>query len=192
MLKVVRGVTLKKLIGIVGMPGAGKSIIANTAKKLGIPVIIMGDVIREEAIARKIPPTPENLGRIMKELRLKEGAGIVARRCFPKIDKCKKKVVMIDGIRSLAEIEEFKKKYGEIIIIAVHASPRTRFIRLKRRGRSDDPKNWKEFTKRDLRELEVGIGKVIALADYMIVNEDTIEKLIEKTTKILERLKRDD
>ncbi|MCS7364547.1 MAG: AAA family ATPase [archaeon GB-1867-035] len=183
---------MKKLIGIVGMPGAGKSIIADTAKKYGIPVIVMGDVIREEAILRRIPPTPENLGKIMKELRLKEGAGVVARRCFPKIDKCKEKVIMIDGIRSLAEVEEFKEKYGEIIIIAVHASPKTRFKRLKKRGRSDDPKNWEEFTKRDLRELEVGIGKVIAIADYMLVNEDTIEKLIEKATKILERLKEDD
>lgn len=183
---------MKRLIGIAGMPGAGKSTVAKSAENLGIPVVAMGDIVREEAILRKIPPTPENLGRLMKKLRLEGGPGIIARKCFSKIDESEEEIIVIDGIRSLDEVEEFKKKYGEIAIIAVHASPKTRFQRLKRRGRSDDPRNWREFIERDLRELEVGIGNVIALADYMIVNEETIEKLIEKAAEIIGRIKEND
>ncbi|MHA2360535.1 MAG: AAA family ATPase, partial [Candidatus Thorarchaeota archaeon] len=37
-----------KLIIITGMPGAGKSEIADAFRDAGHPVIVMGDVVREE------------------------------------------------------------------------------------------------------------------------------------------------
>ncbi|MDH5783256.1 MAG: dephospho-CoA kinase, partial [Candidatus Bathyarchaeota archaeon] len=52
--------------------------------------------------------------------------------------------------------------------------------------RSDDPKGWEAFLKRDLRELSVGLGNAIAIADYLIVNEGTKE---EFKMKIHETLK---
>jgi len=183
---------MKRIIGLVGMPGAGKSIIAKVAKELGVPVVVMGDVVREEAASRGIKPTPENLGRLMIALREAEGPGVIARRCFPKIDSYENPAVLIDGIRSLAEVEEYKKRYGKVVILAVHASPKTRFERLKRRGRADDPKDWKTFRERDMRELKVGVGNVIALADYMLINEDSKEELKERARKLLKRLIKND
>jgi dephospho-CoA kinase len=53
------------------------------------------------------------------------------------------------------------------------------------RKRSDDPRTWKTFIERDLRELSVGLGDVIATADYMIINEKTMEQLRKKVSKIL-------
>ena len=38
-----------KIIGVTGLPGSGKSVVSRTAKRLNIPIIRMGDVIREEA-----------------------------------------------------------------------------------------------------------------------------------------------
>ena len=37
------------VIGIVGLPGSGKSEAANVAAEMGVPVVTMGDVIREES-----------------------------------------------------------------------------------------------------------------------------------------------
>ncbi len=68
----------------------------------------------------------------------------------------------------------------------VFASPATRFNRLKQRGRSDDPKNREMFDKRDLTELKVGIGSVIALADHILVNEGSKEDLFSKIDQLLE------
>ncbi len=178
----------KVVIALTGMPGAGKSVMANVARKMGLQVISMGDVVREEAKKRGIPPTPENLGKIMIELRKKYGPEIIAKRCANKIMKLNNRIVVIDGVRSLFEIEEFKKVSSKVIIIAIHASPKTRFKRLKERGRSDDPKNWMEFHERDFRELKVGIGNVIALADYMIVNEVSIREFKRKAGELLMRL----
>ena len=41
-----------KVIGVTGLPGSGKSVVSRIAKKLDIPIVRMGDVIREEAKKR--------------------------------------------------------------------------------------------------------------------------------------------
>jgi len=169
------------------MPGAGKTVVSEIIRKKGIPTISMGDIIREEAEIRNIKPTANNLGQLMIEMRKTMGANIIAVRCIEKIKKINSDRILVEGVRNLEEVEEFKK-VGEVITIAVHASPKTRFKRLISRGRDDDPKTWKEFQERDFRELEVGIGKVIALADKVIINEGTIEELEKNTFKILEEV----
>ncbi len=174
------------------MPGAGKSLFVKTAQEKGYAVIIMGDEIREEARRRGIEPTPENMGRIMLELREKEGAAAIAKRCLSKIEKAEQNMILIEGIRSLEEVETFKKFFKNFRLIAIHASPETRFKRLFHRERSDDPKNLEVFNERDMRELDVGIGKAISLADYMVINEGTIRETEEKIRKILEEIERDD
>lgn len=169
------------------MPGAGKTVVSEIIRKKDIPTISMGDIIREEAEIRNIKPTANNLGQLMMEMRKTMGANIIAVRCIEKIKKISSDRILVEGVRNLEEVEEFKK-VGEVITIAVHASPKTRFKRLISRGRNDDPKTWNEFQERDFRELEVGIGKVIALADKIIINEGTIEELEKNTFKILEEV----
>jgi dephospho-CoA kinase len=169
----------KLVIGVAGMPGAGKSVVTKIAKGYGYSVIVMGDIVREEAQKRDIEPTPENLGKIMLELRKMEGDNIIAKRCIPKIEKEKTRKIVIDGVRSLSEINEFKAHYPTFTLIAIEASLEARFRRLYRRQRSDDPKNWLNFQERDRRELSVGLGEAIAKAEYIIQNEGEL-----KTTKI--------
>jgi len=96
----------KVVIGVAGMPGAGKSVMEEVAQKMGYAIVAMGDEVREEAKRRKLEPTPENLGKIMLMLRKEEGSDVVARRCIPKVKNAKENVVVIDGIRSLEELNE--------------------------------------------------------------------------------------
>jgi dephospho-CoA kinase len=148
----------------------------------------MGDVVREEARRRGLKPNPENIGKIMVELRQKEGPAVISKRCIPKIKRAIHGKVIIDGIRGLDEVEEFKKHFPKFSLIAVLASPETRFKRLYRRRRSDDPENWKIFHERDVRELSVGLGDAIAIAEYMIVNEEMLEAVKEKVEEVLGRI----
>ncbi|MFW9927462.1 MAG: AAA family ATPase, partial [Candidatus Thorarchaeota archaeon] len=60
-----------KLIIVTGMPGAGKSGIAEAFHDAGFPVIVMGDVIRKETKKRGLEPNPENTKKVMLELREK-------------------------------------------------------------------------------------------------------------------------
>ena len=178
----------KIIIGVAGMPGAGKSLVVKAAYELGFKVVVMGDEVREEAKRRGIEATPENLGRLMLELREMEGPASIAKRCLEKIQKAKEDFVLVDGVRSMYEVEEFKKHFPNFILLAVHASPETRFRRLFKRRRSDDPVKWKNFVERDNRELKVGLGNVIALADYVLVNEGGMEEFVEMAKQFLENV----
>ncbi len=176
----------KMVIGVAGMPGAGKAVVSRVAKEKGYAIVVMGDEIREETKRRGLEPTPENIGKIMLKLREEEGSVAVAKRCIPKITDANQDIVIVDGVRSLAEVYEFEKNFPQFILIAVHSSPETRFGRLFRRKRSDAPQTWQVFVERDLRELSVGQGSVIAMVDYMIVNEGTFEEHKAKINEVLE------
>jgi len=176
------------VVGLAGMPGAGKSVVVNVARGSGYGVVMMGDVVREEAKMRRLKPNPENLGKIMLELRQREGNNVVARRCIPKIEKAREHKIIVDGVRSLSEVEEFKKHFPKFTLIAVHSSPKTRFKRLYHRQRTDDPENWEIFCERDRRELSVGLGDTIAMAEYLIVNEEELEFVKEKIKKVLRKV----
>ena len=177
----------KVIIATAGMPGSGKGAFQRILKRIGYPVVVMGDEIRKEAKRKNLDPTPENLGKIMIRLRESEGSAAIAKRCIPKLKKKTEKIIGIDGIRSLFEVKEFKKHFPHFITIAIHASPKTRYERLSQRKRSDDPKNWKTFVSRDQRELSVGMGDVIATSDYMIVNEGSLVQLKRKIHEVLKK-----
>jgi len=176
----------KMVVGVAGMPGSGKTGIAKVAKEKGYAIVVMGDEIREETKRRGLEPTPENIGKIMLKLREEEGPTVVAKKCIPKIAKASTDMVLVDGVRSLHEVYEFEKNFPQFVLVAVHSSPEKRFGRIFRRMRSDDPRGWEVFLERDLRELSVGQGNVIAMADYMIVNEGTLEEFKAKIREVLE------
>lgn len=168
------------------MPGAGKSTIASGLKIKGYTIINMGDAVRTEARNRNLEPTGQNLGKLMLELREKNGQGAVAKLIKPQIENSKAKVVVIDGIRSNAELKVLRK-FGNVKILAIHASTDTRFNFLQKRGRSDDPQSKKNFNERDDRELGVGISNSIALADETISNNNLSQyELIETAFRIIE------
>ena len=176
----------KLIVCLTGMPGAGKSTIAEGLKVKGYTVISMGNTIREEAKNRNLEPTRDNLGNLMLELREKNGPGAVAELVKSQIDSSTADVILIDGIRSNDEIKVLRK-FGDVKLLAVHASTDTRFDFLQKRGRSDDPQTKEHFEERDNRELDVGISNSIALSDYIISNIGlTKSELIETAFKIIQ------
>jgi len=172
---------------LTGMPGSGKSIVVEIAsREFNIPVYTMGDVVREETIKRYGVITPETMNETSLQLRREHGPQVIAMRIYELIRK-DHDIVLIDGVRSLDEVEFFRSK-GEVVIVAVHSSPKTRFKRLIERKRPGDPADWGDFVKRDLLELSYGVGSVIALADYMIVNEGNIEDFRNEIRRILAKI----
>jgi dephospho-CoA kinase len=167
------------IIAITGMPGAGKSTVAQALEGAGFGRIAMGDMIREETGRRGVNLDDKNMGMVMKELREKYGAGAIAELSLRSIQSKGGDVIVVDGIRSVAEIEIFRRA-GEVRLIAVLASPKRRFELLTSRGRGDAPPDLESFRARDDRELSIGIGNAIALADEAIVNERILPEELGK------------
>ena len=178
----------KLVVGLAGMPGSGKSVVVETARELDYAIVVMGDVIREETVKLGLDLTPQNVGKVMLQLRADGGVAVVAQKCIPKIEAQAGSKVLVDGLRSLYEVDVFKAHFAKFSLVAVHASPETRFNRLFSRRRSDDPSGWEVFRERDMRELSVGLGDVIAMAEQMIVNDNSVEEIKPKVVESLRRI----
>ena len=177
----------KLIVCLTGMPGAGKSTIAQGLQLKGYETINMGDAVRAEAKKRNLESTRENLGDLMLELREKNGPGAIAELVKPQIESSTSDVILIDGVRSNDEIQVLKK-YGTVKLLAVHASTDTRFDFLQKRGRTDDPQTKQHFEERDDRELKVGVSNSIALSDNAVSNVGiSREELTEQTFKIIQK-----
>lgn len=182
---------LLRIVAVTGMPGAGKSTAAEALARKGWKEVVMGDVIRAETKRRGLEPNAENTGAVMRLLREEKGEAAVADLCLEEILKGGAQRVVIDGIRSMSEVEVFRSK-AKVLLVAIDASPSRRFELLKERGRSDDPLTLDMFSARDRRELGVGIGESIALADETISNErSTSESLAAEIERVVSRWESD-
>lgn len=175
-----------KVIAVTGMALAGKGeIIRHLSAKFSIPFYVMGHAVREETKARGLPAEKE--GELATQMRKEFGPYIWAKRTLEKIKADNPEACLIDGVRSLDEVEYFKEKLGEdFCLIAVHANPKTRSIRMKARGRADDL--CEPLAHRDKRELSWGLGGPIALADYIFVNEEDLEEFKNRVSELISKL----
>lgn len=185
-------------IVIAGMPGSGKSVFSEVAREMCFEVYVMGDAIRRELVRRGLPITRDNMAMVALELRREYGDDVVARMTVDEVlsrggDPGRCRYIVIDGSRSLKEVEVFRRSFSRVIIVGIHASPKTRFERLSRRGREGDPRSWEEFVERDSLELSLGLGSVLAMADIMIINDGIdVNELKRRASEVLKNIARRD
>ena len=176
-----------KLIITTGMPGAGKEEFLLAASDSGIPFLRMGDIVREFHAKRSDEDKDLSVGQLANLDRQRYGFDIWAKRAM---EKMYGDIFMIDGCRSMDEVRAYRNITDDVNIVAIYASPKTRYDRLVKRGRDDAPKNIEEFQARDTRELGWGLGETMALADYMIINESSLEDFKRDVKKLMEDFRR--
>lgn len=176
-----------KIIAFTGMPFSGKSEAVKIAKKQGIPVVRMGDMIWEETKKQGLELNDQNVGMIANDMRKTHGKNIWAKRTLEKINSMKRTdLLVIDGVRNIEEVETFEKELGkDFLLIAIEVSDETRHKRAMIRGRKDDSMDPDLIKERDRRELFWGLGNVIASADSVVINEGGIEEFKAKIKKLL-------
>jgi dephospho-CoA kinase len=179
-----------RIIGIVGMPGSGKTEASEVARSMGLAVVVMGDVIRQEAARLGLEPTDENLGMVGNTLRAREGPGAVARRCLEGMEALGRELVVVDGLRSKDEVDLFRANSEEFHLIEIRASWESRADRVALRGRSDDSdgghgeiagasrnshkQTAEALERRASRETGWGIYEAIQEADLRISNDGSL------------------
>jgi dephospho-CoA kinase len=175
-----------KIIAFVGMPASGKSEAARIAAEMGIPVINMGDVIRKEVLKRGLEPNDSNTGMVATQLRKCEGMNAVAIRCISQIKETGSDLVVVDGVRGIAEVECFRLEFGEgFMLISIYAPIEVRFSRIQKRGRSDDMDSIEGLRNRDERELSWGMGEAIEASNIEIENNFTLEIFKKDVIEVL-------
>ncbi|HJJ28338.1 MAG TPA: AAA family ATPase [Methanocorpusculum sp.] len=168
------------VIGIVGYPASGKGEVSAIAKNNGVPVVVMGDMIRRAVHDAGLELTDENIGSTARALRAQLGMDAVAMLTAREIEKIDAPLVIIDGIRGDAEVKYFKSVFFAFTLLHIDACFATRLSRMQTRGRSDDTKTPETLRARDEREESFGLARAIAMADARIENESTREAFEEK------------
>lgn len=175
-----------KILLITGMPGAGKEELLNVARSMDIPFLRMGDIVREFHQTSGAADRGLSVGQVANGERELHGKDIWAKRA---IERMSGDIFLVDGCRSLDEVDSYKGLSDNVYIIGVHAPRSVRYDRLVKRGREDAPKDMSEFDERDNRELGWGLGNVIALSDIMIINDSDLGSFQSKVKKELEALR---
>lgn len=177
------------VIGTVGLPGSGKGEAANVAEAAGIPVVVMGDVIRAECRRRGLDPA-EHHGRIAQALRAEEGDDAIAARTLPLIREAAaesdRDAVLVDGLRSTVELERFREAFGDdFTLVAIRAPFELRAERLDARRRDDSDSDLEALRERDEREIALGLGETLERADVEIDNTGTLAAFRARVREVL-------
>jgi dephospho-CoA kinase len=179
-----------KVVAIVGMAGSGKSVVSRLFQENGFTTVRFGDVTDAEVRKRGLELTEENERHIRELLRKEQGMDAYARLNLPRIDSARQKSdVVIDGLYSWEEYSLLKDHYGEeFSVVAVWASPKTRYARLG--SRKQRLLTQAEAARRDRAEIEnLSKGGPIAMADFTINNESSLADLQKEVARIIKKLK---
>ena len=183
-----------RIIAFVGMPASGKSRAAQLARERDIHVVVMGDVVREEAKRCGLDQSDAKIGSVGDRLRAEEGMDAIAKRSVPAIRKLQKdaNLVVIDGIRGLAEVDLFRKEFGDdFVLISIVAPINIRLERISRRKRSDVVTDIASLKARDERELKWGLYEALKSAAHTIRNTGTLDSFLGEVESMLDQMRRD-
>ncbi len=178
-----------RVVAFTGMPGSGKSEAVAVAEERGVPVIVMGDLVREEVARRGVGSEDASVGRVATDVRKADGMDAWAARTVDRIRQAHAdaELVVVDGVRNWEEVERFRQELGDdFYLVAITSSPEERLGRLTRRGREDDPSDESEARVRDEREMGWGIARAIAMADSTLTNEGSLPGFKQEVAEFLD------
>ncbi len=165
------------VIGIVGMPGSGKTVLAEMFSKAGWAKCYFGSVTLKELDRRQLPYNETNEKKVREKLRAEFGEDAYAKCLLPEImEYAIKGPVIIDGLYSWSEYLYLKENLqSRFKVLAVVTNSQTRYDRLVNREKR--PLTPEQAIERDHAEIEkLSKGGPIAIADYYIMNNGTIEE----------------
>ena len=182
-----------KIIAVVGMSGSGKSVVVDYLTEKGFPKVYFGGMIYKEMKRRGIEITAdgESEKRFREMIRETEGKDWVVKQVIEEaknLINAGQKRIVLDGLYSWTEYKILKKEFpGQLTVLAVVVPKALRHFRVGKRP--ERPFNTKEIQERDRSEVEnLEKGGPIAMADYYVLNDESVAKLHDDVDVILDRI----
>lgn len=201
--------TDRRILAFTGRPAAGKSTAAAyVADMEGVPIVSMGEEVREQR-DRNVTAGPNAIlgddkrgyttWELAEAYRDEHGPRGVAMACTSRIATAflEHDLVVVDGIRTVNEIEYFSQRFGcPVTVVQVSADDDTRvdrfFSRNKphtfRDGISEDALRVAaeyELDKRTQRETQAGLDEALDHADFELVNEGDEDDLKAQCARLI-------
>ncbi|PIT94209.1 dephospho-CoA kinase [Candidatus Falkowbacteria bacterium CG10_big_fil_rev_8_21_14_0_10_43_11] len=181
----------KLILAVVGLPGSGKTeVINHLTQKLNCPKVYFGQVVMDELENQGLEVNEANERKIREELRATYGMAAMAIKSLPKIKKilAANNVALVESLYSWEEYLTLKKEFGDgFKTLSVYASPATRYARLQKRPVR--PLTEEEARSRDYSQIaNLHQAGPIAMADFTVINEGTMERLREQIDGAINKL----
>ncbi len=172
-----------KIIALVGLAGSGKSSAVEYLTEKGFPKIYFGGVIYKAMDEAGIEKTWDNQQQFREEIRRREGKDFVIKRVIKNIHdliNAGQSKIVLDGLYTWSEYKFLKHEFpGQVVVIAIVTPKYLRYQRMAKR--IERPMQPHEVDQRDWSEIEnLEKGGPIAIADYFIINDGSLEQLHQK------------
>ena len=172
-----------KIIALVGLAGSGKSSAVEYLTEKGFPKIYFGGVIYKAMDEAGSEKTWDNQQQFREEIRRREGKDFVIKRVIKNIHdliNAGQNKIVLDGLYTWSEYKFLKHEFpGQVVVIAIVTPKYLRYQRMAKR--IERPMQPHEVDQRDWSEIEnLEKGGPIAIADYFIINDGSLEQLHQK------------
>lgn len=181
----------KLIIGIVGEKGSGKG----TFPKLLIEMLpdkrivrtTFSDVMTDTLNIWGLDRSRENYIKLVVAMRENFGPNVLANAVKRRVEGLDGDIVVIDGMRWMADLEMIRSINGKIVYIT--ADPKVRYERTKARGEKagETETSFEQFMEEEKAPTEIDIPKIAAEADFTINNNRDLEEFKSQVKEFKEK-----
>ena len=182
----------KIILGLVGPIASGKDTVKKyLEKKYGATGCRFSSILRDILERIDLPNSRENMQVMSTILRQKFGEDILAKAIAADAVNLKSNIVVVDGVRRMADIKFLKNAPG-FVLVAVDAEPKIRYGRLVKRGENagDARKTYSQFLKDHQYETELDVPMLIKKAKYKLDNNGPPADLYKQIDKLIQSIKK--
>jgi dephospho-CoA kinase len=179
---------MKKIIfGFTGLISSGKgTAAAYLEKKYGASTYRFSTTLRDLLDLLYLPHTRDNLQDISTILRKQFGEDLLAKTMARNVESDKKNIIVVEGIRRLADIDYLAKLPG-FVLVEIKADAKIRYERLTKRNENQDDKEktFAEFLADHEKEAENSIPEVISHATEHVDNTGDFATLYKQLDELV-------
>lgn len=184
----------KLIIVLIGLASSGKDTIADYLVGKDFLHLSLSATLKEICIKQGGYRGRDDLIRMGNYLRKRYGVGYLAKKTTEKKEAQRSRSLVLSSVRNPGEITELKK-HGLVFTIAVTAPRTVRYARAKKRGRIEDAVTYQKFSAQELRErkgsaTQQQLDKLLASAEYIIINNSSLPALYKKVELVLGKIRK--
>lgn len=179
----------KVIFGFTGLISSGKGTVAAYLEtKYSASTYRFSTMLRNLLDRIYVPQTRDNIIKISESIRTQFGEDIMAKTMAHDVDNDITSIIVVEGIRRLADIE-YLQKLPHFVLVEIFADEQVRYNRLIQRGENDDDKSktFEQFLEDHKRSTELSILDVIPLAKEKINNNGTEEELHQQLDALVQK-----
>ncbi len=179
----------KIILGFAGLMASGKGTAAKyLAERHGATTHRFSTMLRDALDRFYLTHTRDNLIKISEIIRGTFGEDTMARTMAKDVENDTAPLIVVEGIRRLADIE-YLKKLPNFVLVEIFADIKIRHARLnaRRENPDDATKSFAQFAAEHERSTELTILDVVQFAAERIDNNGTVAELESALDRLVKK-----